>query len=221
MWFGKRAVAVASYLGGFYYNTKLVPANMVPHSLYDLLKPEWKGKIATPQIEGAQANFLTLPSGLGGDATLKFFGDFAKQVGGLIRCGTSDRVASGEFWIFGYDCGDGEARLAQRKGQPLAEFYPKEGTSLNYYAPGIPRTAAHPMAARMLIAYMLTPAGQATLWNIMGLDYHKLPGSHLAAIIAEQRRKGTKIIEAYGLDATHPELDRYEKQIGDLVAQAH
>jgi iron(III) transport system substrate-binding protein len=220
MFYNKRALILGTYLGGFYYNTNLVKGAMVPHSIYDLLKPEWKGKIATPQIEGSQSIFLALPDGIGEAAYVKYFQQFAKQVGGLIRCGTSDRVASGEFAIFGYDCGDNEARLAQRKGQPLEEFYPKEGTGLGYFVPAIPKTSAHPMAARLWMAYMISKPGQELLWQLMAIDNDKLPGSHMAQLIADQKKAGVKIIVFYGLDATHPDLAKLEAQISDIVANA-
>jgi ABC-type Fe3+ transport system substrate-binding protein len=221
MYYGHRAVGVATILEAFYYNTKLVPPNMVPKSLNDLLKPAWKGKIAAPPYEGAEASFITLPGGLGGDGTIKYFQAFTKQLGGVIRCGLTDRIASGEFWMFGYDCGDYEARIAQRKGQPIAEFYPKEGVGVQYYAPAIPKTSAHPMAARLFIAFLLTREGQDMLWDMMGIDNDKLPGSHMGGVMAGMRKSGVHFIEAFGIDAQHPELERYEKQIDDIVAQPH
>jgi ABC-type Fe3+ transport system substrate-binding protein len=220
MYFGGRSVAVVTILNGFMYNTKLVPPEKVPRSLYDLLKPEWKGKIATMPYAGDYANYLGLPGGLGGDATIKYFSAFAKQLGGVIRCGSDDRITSGEFLIFGPDCGDYAMRRDQRRGLPVAEVYPKEGAGLYYFAPGIPKTSAHPMAARLFIAYLLSPEGQNLMWELMGTDNWKLSGSHMAQVMKEARAKGVKFIDAYAQNIKHPELDDYEKQIDQLVNQS-
>jgi hypothetical protein len=55
----------------------------------------------------------------------------------------------------------------------------------------------------------------------MALDNDKLPGSHMAQLIADQKKKGVKIIVFYGLDATHPVLARLETQISAIVANAN
>jgi ABC-type Fe3+ transport system substrate-binding protein len=134
-----------------------------------------------------------------------------------MRCGSDDRIASGEIPIFGVDCGDYAARMAQRAGQPLANFYPKEGAGLLFFAPGIPNTAAHPYAARLLLAFFLSKEGQKALWDVMGTDDYRLPGSHMSQVVGDAKKRGVKVIEAFGLDTTHPELLDYEKTIDDLV----
>ncbi len=220
MYFDMRSVALITVFEGFDYNTKLIPAADVPKKLDDLLLPKWKGKIATSPYQGIEGSYLGLPEALGHDGVAKFYTALSKQLGGLLRCGVMDRVASGEFLIFGIDCGDYAARLAQRSGMPIGVFYPKEGAGLYFLAPGIPKTAPHPYSARLVLAYLLSREGQNFLWDVTGSDNWKLPGSHMAAIVAEQRRKGVKIIEAYGADVAHPELDQYEKLIDQLVNTA-
>jgi ABC-type Fe3+ transport system substrate-binding protein len=215
MFFNKRAVAVITQLEGVIYNTKLVPSDKVPHSLYDLLKPEWKGKIATPPYEGDSASYLGLPEALGHEKMTAFFKQFTTQVGGLVRCGSSDRVVSGEFALFGIDCGDYEARLRQRAGEPIGETYPREATDISYMAPAIPNTAAHPYTARLLLAFMLTREGQDILWNVMATDNWKIKGSHMAAVIAGLKRNGVKMVESFGRDAETP---TYVQEIDDIVS---
>ena len=105
---------------------------------------------------------------------VKFYTALSANIGGLMTCGDTDRVVSGEFAFFGLDCGDQEVRLRQRKGEPIATFYPKEGTAIYAFSPGIPLTAAHPNAARLFIAYLLTPPGQKLLWDEFGCDNYLL-----------------------------------------------
>lgn len=219
MFFDRRAVGMVGLLEGIIYNTKLVPADKVPKTLSDLLEPEWKGKLSTSPYQGIEGAYLGLPEALGHDGMLKFYTAYAKQLGGVMRCGSEDRIVSGEFLMFGIDCGDFTARLAARKGRPLAMIYPKEGAGLYFLATGIPETAAHPYAARLIVAYMLSREGQDILWDVMGTDNYKLPGSHMAQVIDQARESGVKIIEAFGADVQHPELTQYAHEIDTLVNQ--
>jgi ABC-type thiamine transport system substrate-binding protein len=217
LYYDNRTVAVVTIVSGFIYNTKLIPPEKVPTSFADVLKPEWKGRIATPPYEGTSAAFLGLPQALGHDGMIRFFTAFAKQLGGVTGCGQSQRVASSEFLIFGIDCGDQESRLFARRGLPLGEIYPKEAVGLTYYGVGIPKTAAHPYAALLLASFMVTPEGQALLWDVMGADNWKLPGSRIAPILDGLRAKGANFVEFYALDEKHSELSDYAREINALI----
>ncbi len=219
MFFDRRAVGMVGLLEGIIYNTKLIPADQVPHTLAELLEPQWKGKFSTSPYQGIEGSYLGLPEALGREGMLNFYTAFAKQLGGVMRCGSEDRIVSGEFLMFGIDCGDFSARMAQRKGMPLAMIYPKEGAGLYFLATGIPKTAAHPYAARLIIAYMLSREGQDILWDVMGTDNYKLAGSHMGEVIADAHKAGVKTIEAFGADVQHPELTEYAAQIDALVNQ--
>jgi ABC-type Fe3+ transport system substrate-binding protein len=219
MYFDRRAVGMVGLLEGIIYNTKLIAPEKVPHTLAELLEPQWSGKLSTSPYQGIEGAYLGLPEALGHDGMLKFYTAYAKQLGGVMRCGSEDRIVSGEFLMFGIDCGDFSARLAQRKGMPLAMIYPKEGAGLYFLATGIPQTAAHPYAARLIIAYMLSREGQDILWDVMGTDNYKLPGSDMAQVIDQARKNGVKVIEAFGVDVQHPELTQYAHEIDTLVNQ--
>lgn len=220
--YDSHAVKVMAALVAFDYNTKLVPPGDVPKSYADFLKPEWKGKIASSPNQGTFLNYLGLPTMFGHQGMLDYIKKFNAQVGGLFVCGEIDRVVSGEFPLYGPDCGDHEVRLRQRKGEPIAPIYPKEGTELNYTVPAVPNTAAHPNAARLFIVYLLSREGQDDMWNLVGQDSDQLPGSHMAKVIADLRRQGVKIVEGAsgtGLDLQHPELIQYASEISAIVNQ--
>jgi ABC-type Fe3+ transport system substrate-binding protein len=220
MYYDKHSVVAVTTILAEEYNSKLIPPDQVPNSLAGLLDPRWKGKIATAPYEGVLAWYLGLPNVLGYEGMVKFFTALSAQLGGLMTCGESDRVASGEFLLYGLDCGDQDVRLRARRGQPVAVFYPKEGTAIYTFAPGIPLTAAHPNAARLFIAYLLSREGQAMLWDTMGCDNAELPGSHMAGVIAAARRKGVKFIETYGLDVKYPQLIDYQRDITKIISQS-
>lgn len=217
MFYDRHSVVAVNMLLAEEYNTNLVPRNKVPARLRDLLNPEWKGKIATSPYQGSQGAYLGLPDMLGHAGMTAFYQDLVEQLGGLTTCGETDRLLSGEFWFFGLDCGDQAVRLLQRQGRPVGLIYPKEGTAIRAFAPAIPLTAAHPYAARLFITFLLTREGQNILWDVMGTDNYRLPGSQIAKVIAEQRRRGVRFIDEYGLDAQHPEIDVYINEINKIV----
>jgi ABC-type Fe3+ transport system substrate-binding protein len=219
MFYDKHAVGAYDALDAFDYNTKLIPPNQVPKSFADLLKPQWKGKIATSPYQGSFMNYIGLPEMMGHAGMLDYAAKFTGQLAGIMVCGEIDRVVSGEFAIYGVDCGDYEVRKRQRKGEPIAAMYPKEGTELSYVSPAIPLNSAHPNAARLFIAYLLTRDGQDVLWDVAASDNHNLPGSHMAKLVNDLRRQGVRFIDGMGLDATHPELNTYATEINKLVNQ--
>lgn len=222
MIYNKHAVKVLSEVTAFSFNTKNVPADAVPKSYADLLKPRWKGQIATTPYLGAFINYIGLPSVFGHQGMLDYIKKFAQQISGVMTCAGVDRVVSGEFAIFGLDCGDHETRLRQRKGEPIAAMYPREGTQVFYVSPAIPNTVAHPNAARLFIAFMLTREGQDILWDQVGTDSDLVPGSHMV-IIAGLRKAGVKLIvgtQGTGLDVVHPEVTGYAKEINDIINQS-
>jgi len=221
MYFDKRAVVVATAIESFIYNTQQIPPANVPKSFADLLKPEWKGKIASSPYQGLFGNYLGLAEVMGHDCMICFYQRFSQQVAGLMTCAETDRVAGGEFLIFGLDCGDHQTRLAQRQGQPLGIIHPREGTAISSYAPGIPLTAAHPAAARLFIAFLLSREGQDILWDVMAADNAGLPGSRVAKIIADERRKGVRFISTFGLTNEHPELSGYATEINAILNRSH
>ena len=217
-----RAVKVMTAIVGFDYNTKLVPPNRVPHSFLDLLQPEWKGKIATSPYQSTFMSYLGLPNVFGHERMLDYVKKFSAQVGGIMNCGDMDRIVSGEFAIFGLDCGDHEMRLRQRKGEPIAEMYPKEGTERNYTSPGVPLTAAHPNAARLFIVYLLSRQGQQDMWNLVGQDCDLLPGSQSAKVLVDLRRQHVNVVEGpegTALDVRYPQLDVYMREIAPIITQ--
>jgi hypothetical protein len=222
--YDRRAVKLMTEAVGFSYNTKLVPPNEVPHTYADMLKPQWKGKIATSPYQGTFMAVLGLPDAFGPQKLLDFAKRFNEQVGGVMTCGDVDRIVAGEFLFFGLDCGDHEVRLRQRKGEPIASIYPREATEINYISPGIPLTAAHPSAARLFIAYLLTREGQDDLWNLTGQDSDLMPGSHMAKVVADLRKAHVNVVlgpQGTGLDERYPQFAEFDREITAIMMQGH
>ena len=56
----------------------------------------------------------------------------------------------------------------KRDGAPIEIFFPPEGVPLTFFATGIPKTAAHPNAARLFLNWALSEEGQTYLIKELG-----------------------------------------------------
>jgi len=218
MKFGKRGVAFTTLLIGMTYNTAMIAPDKAPKSLKDLLKPEWKGKIGA-RVSTTFMAYLALPEALGPEGAVEFFRQFGAQADGQIRCGSSERISSGEFLIFFPDCGDYEARKGQRAGAPLGHVIPQEAGGVAVWPLGIPRNSAHPNAARLFVTFMLTREGQDFVWETDGTDYWRLPGSKIAPEMEKYRARGVKFIDQTQLEADQPEMLKVQGQMFQAMQQ--
>jgi len=56
----------------------------------------------------------------------------------------------------------------QKEGAPIKIFFPPEGAPVNPYATGIPKTAAHPNAAKLFLNWCLSKEGQTFMIKELG-----------------------------------------------------
>jgi ABC-type Fe3+ transport system substrate-binding protein len=218
MRFDKRGVAYATVLWGITYNTNLVPKDKAPKSLNDLLKPEWQGKIAV-RVTSTDTGFLALPDVLGSKGVISYYRALLAQAGGFVRCGSEERISSGEFLFFFPDCGTG--RLLAMHGAPVGQVIPVEGGAVFDWLAAIPKNAPHPNAARLYIAFLLTHEGQNFVWQAMGADSELLPGSRMRAIVDGYKARGIKIYNTYDVLQHYPKLvDTSQKALAQMLQQA-
>ena len=186
------AVIFASAVVGILYNTDLVKGDDVPRSLEDVLKPKWKGKIAsTPYAAGFRE--LAMPGLLGREYVMEFTKKLSKQIGGLVRCGEAERFTSGEFLMLVLTCGGSDVNVLQGTGAPLAHTVVKEGTVIHPRYAGVPKNSRSPNAGALLAAYLHTPEGQALLWKHDGMDLHLYPESKMKKEVDGVKAMGGKI----------------------------
>jgi iron(III) transport system substrate-binding protein len=137
------------------YNTKLVEKKDLPKSYEDLLNPKWKGKLA---VDGRGPHGFTHLRILWGEERFwKFIKAFPEQKPFWdTRCNTStDRVVVGEVYI-----GCASFPIVEKlkaKGAPI-ETLPLDPifSRVKVY---IPLNGRHPNAAKLLIAWLLSPEG--------------------------------------------------------------
>jgi ABC-type Fe3+ transport system substrate-binding protein len=168
-------VKVQTAYTGFAVSNKHAP--FIPTSLSDLLKPEWKGKIATTSY-GAGFEMLSSKDLWGAEKTIEWAKLFSAQVSGLLRCSDTDRLLSGEFAALVTDCGGTSTMEAIADGAPLTHVIPPELNIVSFFYLAVPKNSAHPNAAKMLIVYLLSEEGQTHIGSMRGgMDVHLLPGS--------------------------------------------
>ena len=167
------AVEIELAFPGISYNTNLLKGDQVPKSLQDLLKPEFKGKVASTPY-AAHFNELATPPLWGEQKTTTYLQALAKQVSGLIACGELPRVASGEFAVFALDC-------------DAAIYYPE------YMS--VPVNSLHPNAAKLWINFVLSREGQDLMYKENFGDHPLVPGSKTAAQMQQITSQGVKFID--------------------------
>ena len=189
---GGVAVAFATTVVGILYNSDLVKGDDIPRRLEDVLKPKWKGKIAsTPYAAGLRE--LAMPGFLGREYVIEFTKKLSRQIGGLLRCGEAERFTSGEFLMLVLTCGGNDVNVLQSTGAPVAHTVVEEGTVLHMRYAGVPKHSQSPNAGALLTAYLHTPEAQALLWRHDGLDLHVYSESKMKKDVEKVRAAGGKI----------------------------
>lgn len=187
------ALASASTLVGVLYNSDLVKGDDIPKTLADVLKPKWKGKIASTPYAAGMREFA-MPDLLGEKAMISFTKKLSKQIGGLMRCGSMDRITSGEFLMLVLSCGDQYVNQGKRKGQPLGYSIMQEAVVSHTRYGAVPVHSNAPNAAALFVTYLHTKEGQKWMWEVNGFDFHLYPESHQRKTLNAARDGGAKVV---------------------------
>ncbi|HLH22171.1 MAG TPA: ABC transporter substrate-binding protein [Chloroflexota bacterium] len=188
---GGIAVAFQSSLAGITYNTSRLRGDLVPHTLQDLLKPEYKGRLASTSY-AAYFDLLSTDELWGAQRTFDYVTRLSDQVAGLIRCNETERLISGEFDALALDCSQSDTYKAKAQGAPLDYVVPTDAPLLLYLYVGVPKTAPHPNAAKLWVNYLLTREAQDVLYATNFQDLHLLPGSKTKNDLADVERANVK-----------------------------
>ncbi len=177
-------------------NTTLVKPEAVA-SFNDLLKPEFKGKIAMgdPTMEGASNSFVTLASEylMGRD----YIRALSRQDLFLSRDERllTESVARGKYSILIGTKPDPISEF-QKAGAPLRSIIPKEGSMIE---PGagtvsVVNKRPHPMATRIFVNWLLSKEGQSLYAPAAGIESARedVSKAHLPADLV--REPGKKYI---------------------------
>jgi ABC-type Fe3+ transport system substrate-binding protein len=177
------AVAAQSYMPVISYNSNRVTGAAIPHSMEDLLKPEYKGRIATTPYAAWFGSFAA-PEVWGVQRTLDYTTRLADQVAGLMRCSENQRLVSGEFDLFAPDCTHRDSMRMRAQGQPIDFALAADVPLVSTFYISIPRRAPHPATAKLWIDYLMSREGQDLLYEMDGQDNVRVPGSKMARDVA-------------------------------------
>ena len=217
---GGVGVKISSRFVGVPYNTNLVKGSDIPQQLSDVLKPKWKGKIASTAF-AAEFPVLASPAASGGAKMDAFMEQLVPLVGGLIRCGEEQRVASGEFAMMVLDCGYDPTYALQQTGAPIDHALLKDAAIINMDRLGVPANSAHPNAATLFILYLSTPEGQALVWKLQHVDLHYYPETHQHQAVADVEAKGIKPILATTANLAGYDETAYQAKYTKMLSAAH
>jgi len=209
------AVQVQTRIPGITYNSQTLTGSEIPRSLNDLLRPRFRGKVATtPDV--ATLDRLASPDVWAPDKANAFMRKLAPQIGGAVDCGDETRIITGEFDAFVYDCGS--ARVAQLKSQGslIGWSVPADAAFLRYLYMGVPKKAAHPNAAKLWLNYILSREAQDIMFKHGYADHHVIAGSRAFLEVDRATKSGVKFFEltveglqaeeARGFKSTAPEI---------------
>jgi ABC-type Fe3+ transport system substrate-binding protein len=202
------AVQVVGRIPGITYSTARVTGSAVPKTMEDLLKPEYKGRMAG-QAQAAGFDRLASSRMWGKQRATDFVTRYADQIVGLLRCGEGERVTTGEFDIFAMDCGSYDALGRMAGGAPIGHVIPADAAYVAYWYMGVPKTARHPNAAKLWINYVLSPEAQRILYETGFVDHPRLEGSRTGQAIRE--------LEATGVKFTHFDVQSVLEEDADEV----
>ena len=210
-------VAVATAVVGIQYNSDLVKGNDIPRRINDVFNPKWKGKIASTPYAAGLREFAT-PDFLGREKMIEYTKRLSKQIGGLMRCGESERITSGEFLMLVFTCGGNDVNVLKRTGAPIGHVVMEEGTVLHMRYAAIPKNSRAPNAGALLIHYLMTAEGQELLWKHDGMDLHLFPGSQTKRELDSLRAaKGKIIISSPEWLATSKDYAATQKELETIL----
>jgi iron(III) transport system substrate-binding protein len=144
------------------YNTKLVPAEKIPHGWDDLLSPYFRNQIrmGNPETSGSSFSMLCTLLGVYGGSEYGWnkIRTLSAQLGDNGVCDTSETVytavSSGEAFA-GLTYEDA-VLLLKTTGAPVEIVYPAEGTAVVPDGIALIKNAKHPEAAKIFIEFALS-----------------------------------------------------------------
>ena len=212
-----QALRFVTGLSGVTYNSRLAPFK--PTTLADFLKPEWKGKIASTPY-AASFDVLVADDVWGKEKTFDYVRKLTSQISGLIRCGDSERIATGEFIALVMDCTGQDAKIWQERGAPMDQMIPLDAAQQRYYYLSVPKHAKNPNAAKLFSLFMLTKEGQRLAYQTWKADLHVYPESQLGKQVRDYIGKGVTFKEVtIGWWLKHPEITSYKRQMIKILTK--
>jgi ABC-type Fe3+ transport system substrate-binding protein len=213
------ALRVTTGTPGVLYNIEKAPEFAKVRTMADLLKPEYKGKLYTqPYLAGFDV--LVADDMWGFDKTADYVRKLSKQIGGLLRCGSGDRIASGEIPGFAIDCTGSDENLEKYHNIIGIEVM-RDAAMRRYDYLCIPENAAHPNAGILLALFASSPEGQKEIQDdLFGNDLDSYPDTKTHARVAALEKEGVKFRDVTVAWWSHEKgIQAHLKQLIKIIAE--
>ncbi|HEY3917267.1 MAG TPA: extracellular solute-binding protein [Stellaceae bacterium] len=214
-----RALRVVTATPGILYNKRSGADFASVETMSDLLKPEYKGRLDTePYLAGFDV--LVAKSVWGYDKTAAFVKQLSSQVGGLVRCGATEEVASGEIPALAMDCGGNEQNLPKYK-DVLAHNIIRDAAMRRFNYICIPTNAAHPNAGILFALYISSPDGQHKVqYALYGTDLDTYPDGVSHPVTAALEQQGVKFQDVTtAWWSSHEAIDKDLQKLIKIITQ--
>lgn len=212
-------VVIQTFMSGIEYNTGKVSKDKLPKTMADLLKPEFKGRVSST-VYATAFDWLATDSMWGYQPTLDYVQKFAKQIAGVMRCGEDQRVASGEFDMFGLACSQSGALKLKASGAPVDYTVPSDAVLEEYVYAAIPKTTPHPNAAQLWVDFLVSPEAQQILREEDFTDSNLIPGSLSGKLLQEAQSGKSQTVVAsvqYARDHYLPNGPKYKDEFAKIL----
>ncbi len=160
---------VRAHLSVVAYNTRQVKPEQAPHSLADLLLPQWRMRMvkAHPAYSGT---ILTGTYAIVQALGWEFFEKLAKQRVMQVQSSTEPpkKVAQGERSVMA-DGNEYNCFFLREGGEPVEIVYAPEGSPLVPGQSGVLKDAPHPNAARLFANFLFSQECQQLMGDVGGL----------------------------------------------------
>ena len=189
------ALAERTRIGGFAYNTKLVPTNKVPKKMDDFLDPFWKGKLASTTYAAVWDRAGIRQDGTYDAEKAQRIAELLtklvkeKHIVGILRCGDESRISSGEFAGLALLCSQDTIDLARRKGAPIQMAFLEETSNLTHSYLGLMKKAKYPNMAKLFMVFVQTPEGQTLLRKWEATDTSFYPENDMYKLVQSLKKK--------------------------------
>jgi ABC-type Fe3+ transport system substrate-binding protein len=198
-----------------------VSAAGLPKRLEDVLNPRWKGLVASTQTAIGFDRIAYRPEWTP-DRMRSFVTRLSDQVGGLIRGGEQERLASGEFVMLVMNTGSQEVHKLRARGAPLAQAIPDDASIVIYHYLAVPRHSQRPNLAKLFVNTVLSEEGQRLIYETAYYDLHKLPSSRTATELADVRARGINPLEIdVQFYLSHPEVGPLRDELIKVLVERH
>jgi len=215
---GGGALPEHTRVGGFTYNTKVVPKDKVPKKLEDLLDPFWKGKLASTTYAAVWDRAGVREDGTFDEEKAARIRDLLKElikkghIVGLIGCGDENRIASGEFAGLAMMCSQNGTWKGQNKGMPIDIAYIDETSNISHSYVALLKNAKYPNTGKLFMLFLQTPEGQALNLKWESADSSFYPETKMYATLAELKKEGITppYISIPTYNKVRPEVEKWK-----------